>query len=296
MLGKVSGAECRFRPRLPTLCGLPKVRLLAHCSAWLAVCAAFWAFAGHAFAHPLVEAGVEQVNDAAFEDALSSFDAAWNGSGLTRDDLVTLLANRAVANFALRANAAVDRDLGFLAALDRNYVFAPHVPPPMRDQLEEVRKQTGQPSISVLTRFAPGKALIVVEVPEMPGELIREVRVFGRPIGGAFSASAGGMLEVPNPEEHAIEWYAEVVGPGGAVLLREGEAAAPRRALHAPELTDSPAPSASPMAAKVERPARAWRWWAIGGGTAAVAVAATVAVLVAREPAQSTQVSPPVLR
>ncbi len=262
------------------------------------VLSCFFSFAARAEAqaHPLVEAGITQVSDAAFEEALSSFDSAWNGSGLTREDVIALLANRAVANFALRASAAVDRDLGFLAAIDRTYAFAPHVPPPMRDRFEQIRKQTGQPSLSVLTRFGLGRASIELEVHEMPRELIREARMFARPVGGAFVVSSAGSLELANPQEHAIEWYAEVVGPGGAVLLKEGEADAPRRALHAPALAAPSAPAARPASAQPEANSRAWRWWAIGGSTAAAAVATTVAVLLVREPAQTTQVSSPVLK
>ena len=111
-----------------------------------------------AFAHPLVDRGIEAYENADFETALSSFARAEYAEDLSREDLVVLLHNRALVYFALGDTDSMERDLRRLARIDAGHEMDEAVPPTVRQAFDRVRQVTEpspvqSPAADVTTPF-----------------------------------------------------------------------------------------------------------------------------------------------
>lgn len=120
--------------------------------------------------------------------------------------------------------------------------------------------------------------------------LVRSVRIRWRAIGGAWNEVMGSTSAVPSQR---VEFYAEAIGPGGALLARAGSEAEPIRpalepAAVARESVVEPDPSL------VEPPEPRGPGLAIGLSIAAVAVVAALIIAIVLTRPTDTEITPQV--
>lgn len=233
-----------------------------------------------AFAHPLVEQAAGEVERAEFERALATLARASEGEELTRQDVIELLRTRAIARFALGRDGAMRRDLVQLAAVAPAMALPESVPPAVREAFDAARQARSSPP-AMAARADTGRHGFVIsaELTDAPPDLVREVRVSWRFADGSWSSEPGPQVRVPAPAGSTIEYFAEAVGPGGAVLWREGDVSSPRRASTAALLGAVGAGAgAGAGAGSAQQEAPVWPWLALGAGVA-LAAGAVVAIL-----------------
>jgi len=267
-------------------------------------------FAAPALAHPLVDQGVQRYEEADFQGALERLDRAEASTSLTRSDVVKLLLYRALVHYATGSRDALDADLFRLASLEPRMELARDVPPRVREAFAQARRRVRAPiSLEVEVR-ANGPAIrVTARVVGDDAGLVRSVRVSARQHGrGArWQRRTDAPIDIEvGDDDTAVEYYAEALGPGRAVLVSEGYPAEPRAvtrreitaagaarheggALHtstsvrtlgsetgdAPPATTGRAPLDYDEGGDEGSSAA---WWIVGGG--AVLVAATVVAVV----------------
>jgi hypothetical protein len=246
-----------------------------------------------AHAHPAVDEGIEAANDARFDDALRAFDRAWAATDLTRDELVRMLVQRAIVHAAVRATADLDADLRALATLEPAFTLPQIAPPNVRRRFEAIRMEPrATPAVDVTVGFTSTGTTFAVQVMGIDPALLSRIRVFARAPRGVYVSAEGANAELAVMSQ-TVEWYAEVLGPGGVRLLTEGEAAAPRHTLNPNAITV--AVRDEPEAPSDDRRSRRGLYVGLGSGGAAIVLTA-ILVAVVRDPAQRTVVEGPVFR
>lgn len=181
-------------------------------------------------AHAIVDEGIRKIENAEFRDAIQTFERAEAADDLTREDLIALYENRAVAWLAVGDEDAMEADVRRLASLDPDHVFGPAMRPEVRAAFVRVRGSTeGPPRVDVEASRDDDAVSLRATVTRDPTELVRDVRVFGRAAGGEW-LSGSRTLVVPAPADVTVEHYAEAVGAGGAVLASAGSETSPLRA------------------------------------------------------------------
>ncbi|MFO0683173.1 MAG: hypothetical protein U0234_14040 [Sandaracinus sp.] len=242
----------------------------------------------HAWAHPLVDEGRRLYEEEAdFVAALDVLGRAAAGSDLSADDLVDLFETRALVYLAMGRDEDMRADLRRLAAIRPDHALPSTTPPDVVAAFADLRASSpGAPRLTATIEPSALGVTITVRLDNDPAGLVREVRISGRAPGGDWERATGAPLFVATPSGGVVEYYAEAVGPGGAVIARSGEASAPLRA----------APTA-PIAAGGGGD-EVWPW-IVGGAGAAVVVAVVVTVVVLTTSgggASGTDVSPFVVR
>lgn len=244
-------------------------------------------------AHPAVDEGIEAANDARFDDALRAFDRAFSATDLTREELVRMLVQRAIVHAAVRATADLDADLRALVMLDPAFALPQIAPPNVRRRFEAVRMEPrATPAMDVTVGFTATGTTFAVRVTGIDASLISRIRVFARAPRGVFVSAEGPSAELAVGSQ-TVEWYAEVLGPGGVRLLHEGEEGAPRQTLNPNAM--SVAVEEAPATSSDDRRSRRGLYIGLGSGGAAIALTA-ILVAVLRDPAQRTVVEGPVFR
>lgn len=181
-----------------------------------------------ALAHPIVDEGVRHYENADFPRAIQAFARAEAASDLQRADVVELLVRRALVHFAMNAEARMREDLRRLATLEPNHVLGAETPPAVRAAFESVRRDLeGRIALRVESHAIPDGVHLAVEVTGDAAGLVRSVRLGARSPGGEWTEREGNEIDVPAAE---VEYYAEAIGPGGAVLASDGSRDAPRTA------------------------------------------------------------------
>ena len=228
-----------------------------------------------AYAHPLVDEGYRRYSQADFSGALDTFGRAWSGSGLERRDVVRILAGRAMVFYATNDTQGMRAALASLAALEPSYAFPREAPPELAQGLAaEVARLGGALAIEVTVEWRGEDAQLSARVGHDPGRMVGTVELHAR-TQGAHPLEGEGTLLVAGAGQAVVYW-AEAIGPGGAVLATEGSQAAPHRAprnavaLGVPE--DSSAPGGTTDSGGGISP---WIWVGIG----AVVVIAVVGAL-----------------
>lgn len=231
-----------------------------------------------------LENAVALAQEADFASALKLFDAAEAGRGLSFEEAQTLCAERAVVYFAVGERQKMRSDLARLAALNPAYQMERRVPPAVRAAFEEVRADAAVLSVSVHAEPAASGVTLVTDVKGDPAGVVREVRIFVRDEGG-YRVHEGASATLR--DVRGAQYYVEAVGPGGAVIVREGSASEPLLwgVLSPGAESVVPGPGESIADAKGDDGVSVW-WW-IGGGTALAATATVVAVLLAGSSAPS---------
>lgn len=190
----------------------------------LAVCiCALALLPAHAFANDALDAGVAQLEEGEFEAALASFDEAESGA-LTRDDLVRLSTQRALAHHALGDEAAMQNDLTRLASLDPEGELPRAAPPPVREAFEAAQQRAmGGLSLDIRQRRRGGSVRLSARVAHDLGALVTEVTVSVRVQGsGEWIAGDPTSATVSVADGDIVEVRARAIGPGGAVLVERG--------------------------------------------------------------------------
>ena len=221
-------------------------------------------------AHEAIDGCREQLALAEFEAAVTCLDQAEARNDLSRRDVIELLSLRAFARFASLQDVggSVGADLQRLAALTREHTFAPEVPSSVVEAYQALATAAVPLEIQVSAERSGDQVRVQAEG-RGPDGLIDSVRVYARATDGEWvdgerrvTLAAGGT---------AVEYYAEMVGIGGAVLARSGSRRAP---LH---LAADTAPEA-PLASASDDTALHWGI-ALGSGGALVVLGVVIAIL-----------------
>jgi hypothetical protein len=119
-------------------------------------------------------------------------------------------------------------ELGAILALDPAHVLGESVPPDLRNALDALRTQAHpRLEIAVEATSGPGRYRLRGVVSNDGAGIVREPRVLARPRGEReWRASEDGVLAIETPADE-IAYYAEAIGPGGAIIARQGSADAP---------------------------------------------------------------------
>ncbi len=262
-----------------------------------------------------VARGRELLQEADFEGALAAFEQAEAAGGLDRDDVVRMLEGRVLAHHGLGHRGAMEQALVALVALDPEHTFGPEVPPEVRERFAQLAEASAGPLGVRVSLLRGGEGLTLVARPlRAPPGLVRQVRLLAR-VGeeGAWKEGTG-SVDLPEAEpSDPVAWLVELVGPGGAVLLRdEGSATLgqpPAEATvaqdgvedeEAPEEDGSAAGEAGPLREAPPRPdesdgGSSGLWIGLGVGAVVVVGAAVAAVLLTSGGSDQTQVRPPIV-
>lgn len=269
---------------------LPRVYRFALCAGLLL---ALWCPSSRARAEEPFRVGMERFAAADFSAALQAFKEAESGDGLSRDQLLKLLYTRTLIHAALGDNDATRADLSALASLHPDHKLGPEAPPEMRALFAEL--VAGQPALSVqASARREGKVVhLDCEIDSDVAGLAREVRLSARGADQPRFKVGLSPLVLSVAPSLEVYYFAELLGPGGAVLARHGtltrplvlEAARPK----------APAVPATPAPRPPKRKRRAWIGWLVGG--VAVVAGASVGIWFATRPDDVTMVVPePVMR
>lgn len=253
---------------------------------WFSALLSFFA-AAPAYAHPTIDEAVEAYRDADFDRALTLLVLAEGADHLERDDIESLLLWRALVQYARGDETEWRADLERLARLDPEYALGPDLPPRFRGAFEEIRARGDRPlSLEVTVRPTPGGLEAQVRVSGDPGGLVRGVVLAGRIPAQEWLRTTAPRLVVDVENATALDYYAELYGAGGAVLLSAGTPTAPLRWTRIEPRATVAAPRADDDTGSV------WPWFVGVGATLLLAGGVVAAVLLATA-APDTQFGPP---
>lgn len=183
-----------------------------------------------------------------FDEARQLVDRVASGDELeTLDEVRQLLVLRVQINAAMRDRDAVTADLRRLAQLDPEWAPPEAIPPEIRQELSALAGTIEPVRLEVTHEEVFGGVVVRAEASGTGSGLTRGVRMYARTPGGEWLAHDGDILRVPTPPGRVIEYYAEVVGPGGATVVTAGSSDEPFHARAAGRIPSEPAtpPAAS---------------------------------------------------
>ncbi len=228
-----------------------------------------------ALAHPDLDAAIESAEEADFDAALVSFDAAISSGQLTRDELILLLSKRSLVLHALNRDTALGRDLSLLAMLAPDLELGRAAPPPLIARWTELRSSQAAPlSVSGSCTPTAAGAEVSAQVEGLRDAELGQVFIHMRSAGGRWVQKQASQVDISSGDD-ARDYYVEVRGLGGIQLAAEGSADEP---LHCAALTD-PSAAAGPTDEGGGKSKKKMWWW-IGGTGVVVAAAAVAAVIV----------------
>jgi hypothetical protein len=161
-------------------------------------------------AHPMLERAVASYEEANFETALRTFDAAARNADLSVEELLELFEMRSLVHHALGDEVAMRADLRRLNAVRPSYQLGPLAPPPVRNAFEEVRKENagaGGVELRLDATSFDGAPWMVARVLQVPEGLVDHVTLQCSVAndGETISRSSQGTtarLELPESGEH----------------------------------------------------------------------------------------------
>jgi hypothetical protein len=248
-----------------------------------------------ASAHPDVDRGRELAVNAEFEAALAAFDEAEAAADLTRQDLVELLAARAYVHYAMESVDALERDVLRLATLAPDHTFDVTVPPEVQDMHRSQVAGLEEPlALEAETiEEVPGTLTVRAHAVGDVGHLVRSVQVFARVGTTPEWSHADRTLSLPVRAGDEVEYYAEAVGPGGAVVASAGSLEAPMTTTARGAATPPIGGAAAP--ADEESGVPVWALVAGGAGVAALAIVLAIVLFGGESLTDNTQPSAPVV-
>lgn len=183
-----------------------------------------------AHAHPLIDQARRAYDRARHDRALELLQEAEDGEDLTRDDLVELLLLRAMAHRAQRDMELAEVDMFRLAELDPERQLGREIHPQLRRLFDRVRERVTR-AVRINVRAAREGEVVTIEaeVTDDVAALAQGFRIFGRAAGGSLQQTSEPRLEIHVPASQAAEYWAEVIGPGGAVIATHASEASPAR-------------------------------------------------------------------
>jgi hypothetical protein len=263
-----------------------------------------------AVAHPAIDEAEALLAEAEFSEALERLREAEAGADLSREDLIALLELRAVLELALAPDVVPTQTLLGLASLAPERSLSPSRAPEIRRALAEAQAGLRGPlEVTVVVTREADRVRLAAEVEGDPAALVRSVRIGVKVLGvdadGTSTAewSEGMRTEatVGVGDGEAVHYYAEAVGPGDAVVARDGTRDAPRvlvnrASTQTPGTTDghvAPEPGgASPV--RSDESGAGGLVWALGiGGVVVAAVAVTLVIVLVATGNDDSVVGPP---
>lgn len=249
-----------------------------HPLALIALTSALLALAAPAAAHPDLDEGRRLAGELEFEPALAAFERALGSGSLTRDELIELLAERALLLHALHRHNDLVEDFVWLSALDPDHRLDLRAPPDLTAIWTSVRDQgRGALKITLEAQASEGgqvdaKASLSGTVPQGARS-----RIVLRQPGGSWQAVDSSELRETLPPG-GLELYAEALGLGYVVVARDHGPDSPLR-ISAADVALAPAAGAPLEQAESPGWARRHRNWLIGGAAAVVAIVVVAAVV-----------------
>ncbi|MGE0784285.1 MAG: hypothetical protein AB7S26_01255 [Sandaracinaceae bacterium] len=242
-------------------------------------------------AHAQAEDGLTQaealISDAEFDAARAQLDELGASGALAREEVVRWLELRALLEFAVSGGAAPMTLLLGLVSLEPAYELAPTRPPELRTALTEARVAShGTLRQSVSAQRIDGVVVLRAEVGGDPAALVRESRIHARVEGDAeWRTSSSGRLEVATGGR-AVRYYATAIGPGGAILARDGSEGDPRIVAAVPDEESPRARILDPGPVVEHAPEDLTGLWVgLGIGLAVLAaVGITLGIVLSQEP------------
>lgn len=236
---------------------------------------------------------------ARFVDAIAAYDRALDAESLTREDVLTILRGRALANLAASRESTADRDIRTLLSLDPDATLGDEAPPAVQRHVDELRESARAPlAVSGTAIPTSERWTVQVVVRGDIGRLVQRLAVFRRDEGG-FEPSETERRTVEYPPSSTLTYYVVAYGPGDAVLATHGSAESPVEVDGGmdPVVEDPPVeePPIEELPIEDPPPPRDRRnlWIGLGAGGAALLVI-LIAVGIAAGGSNVTQPSPPV--
>lgn len=236
----------------------------------------------HVLAHASVDEARRLYEEAEFVAALDLLGRATAGDELTLADLEEVYELRALVHVALGDAAAMQDDLNTLAAIAPDHELDRGMPPDVQRAWAETRARAPG-AIRVVAETETGASGVTVSV-EVSGDalhLVRRVRIRGRAGEGAVAEAIDAPLFVGTPTGEEVTYWAEAIGPGGAVLASSGSEASPLRASGA-------AVGSGDEGGGLE----AWPFLVAGGGVLVVGAVIVIAVVATQGGTPNTTVEP----
>lgn len=182
---------------------------------------------GAARADASLDAGLAALDEGDFDAAAAAFDAALADDNLSRPELIALLEARAALHFALHDEAALDNDLGWLAALDPGHSFGDNRPPDLARRFVSIEQHhPGALEVTATALPSDAEVLVTARTQHVPEAMEVTLRVCTRVEGAPWRCVDGATAHSPNSAS-GVFYYAEAVGPGGAVVASAGSASDP---------------------------------------------------------------------
>lgn len=246
-------------------------RLVLVCAATLLA-----AMPSAALAHPLIDDARGLLDQGAFADVVSRLARAEAEGPLTRTELLLLLELRALAFHALQQTLDRDRALASLASIDPAHAFDPAAPPEIVDRFQEIAARSPEPlGVVVEVQRAPTTATVLATATRADTGLVRQIEVSARPEGGRWVTGTD-RVSLELGTEETVEYFANLIGPGGALVAQSGDATAPLR--------------------DGEEESSGAGWWILGISLGVAVVAASVVLAIVLLSDDGVQLSPPILR
>ncbi len=220
-----------------------------------------------------------------FDAATGALDAALARSNLSREDLLTIYEAKVFVDFANGATDRMGENLERIAALDPNHAFDPNFfPADVTNVFRAIVNERGAPLTveADAVVLASGEFEVRAEVDNDPG-LSRDVRVYGRGGAGQWETGSRSVRVAAEGADTGL-YYAEAIGPGGAVLARDGQPLSPRTV----DLSGAPEEGGGgvPM----------WVWIAGGAVLAAIVVTIIAVAVSSSGVSDNTQPTGPMVR
>lgn len=249
-----------------------------------------------AYAHPGLDRAIDLARDAEFKRALKAFEQVVEAGDLTRDELVQLLAERALVQQAMGNNKALNRDLAMLASLDPQRDLGPNAPPDLRARWEKAAASSRGPlGMRVETAVVAGGVRVSASLTGGVEGVEFPMVIALRAPGGTWLRTSASEAEYPVPAQGRAEYYVLATGPGGVVVANEGNEEEPEQlTVDLSRLSRSATVDRTGIGAG-GKPSRRGLWIGLGaGGVAVVGAIVLVAVLAGRSD-RDTQVGTPVV-
>jgi len=190
--------------------------------------AALLALPATAVAHPLIDRARERFEQAEFDEALELFAQAEEADDLSREDLIQLYLKRALVYHALDRDEDLELDLFRLATIEPDMEFTRRIPPRVRSAFAEAAGEVDAPiRIAVDSSREDGWVRLEPRLENDQAALVREIRLGAR-VTGEWLTAVNESLEMEAGPEERVDYWAEAVGPGGAVIATQGSRSEPR--------------------------------------------------------------------
>lgn len=193
--------------------------------------------ASSALAHDDIDEARRLYQEAELEQALDALARAQD-NGLTREELLELLDLRLILNLSLGNDDEVTADLRLLAAIDPDHELPPELPPGPQDAFIEIVEGTEQSiAIQVEMESSPAAAVFTATTTGDTHSLVSSIRIRARTPNGLWAQDTNELV-LPLTSSLDLYYFAEALGPGGAVVATLGSEEEPLVARYAPRGDD----------------------------------------------------------